>query len=94
MIYNMLTLSIQLLLIGFLVAVIAHFIFSRGRSQLFMIELTLSVVGAFMGTLLEVLIRHYWNIPLVFHLFYQFLIPLGVSILVVVVYRIANGFKE
>ena len=57
MIYNMLTLSTQLLVIGFFVGVIAYFVFPQGRSQLFLVELTLSVLGAFLGTVFEVLIR-------------------------------------
>jgi len=94
MIYNMLTLSTQLLLIGFLVGVTGFYLFPKGRSQVFLVELSLSVLGAFLGTIFEVLIRSYWTLPLTYYLVYQFLVPLVVSILFVVIYRLANGFKE
>lgn len=94
MIYNMLTLSTQLLLIGFFVGVIAHAFFPQGRSQLFAVELLLSVVGAFLGTAFEVLIRSLWTLPMIYHMVFQFLIPLGVSILTLVVYRVANSLKD
>lgn len=94
MIYNMLTLSIQLLLIGFFVGVVAYHFFPKGRSQVFLVELSLSILGAFLGTIFEVLIRSYWTLPLGYYLVYQFLVPLLVSVGFVVVYRLANGFKE
>ena len=94
MIYNMMTLTIQLLLIGFFVGVLAYFGFPKGRSQVFLVELSLSILGAFLGTIFEVLIRSWWNLPIIFHLVYQFAIPLVVSIFFVVIYRLANSFKE
>ena len=94
MIYNMLTLSIQLLLIGFFVAVVAYYLFPKGRSQVFLVELGLSVVGAFLGTVLEVVIRSLWSPPVMYFVAYQFLVPLAVSIASVLVYRLANSFKE
>ena len=94
MIYNMLTLSIQLLFIGFLVGVVAYFVFPRNRSQVFLVELVLSILGAFLGTIFEVVIRSLWNLPIVYHLVYQFLVPLVVSVLFVVLYRLANSFKD
>lgn len=94
MIYNMLTLSTQLLLIGFFVGVIAHAFFPQGRSQIFLVELVLSVVGAFLGTAFEVLIRNLWSLPVVYHMVFQFAVPLLVSILTLVIYRVANSLKE
>jgi len=94
MIYNMLTLTIQLLLIGFFVGVTAYFLFPKGRSQVFLIELSLSVLGAFLGTVFEVLIRSWWNLPFFYYLVFQFLVPLVVSVLVLLVYRIANSFRD
>lgn len=94
MIYNMLTLSTQLLLIGFFVGVIAHAFFPQGRSQIFLVELVLSVVGAFLGTAFEVLIRSLWSLPVVYHMVFQFAVPLAVSILTLVIYRVANSLKE
>ena len=94
MIYNMLTLTIQLLLIGFFVGVVAYYVFPRGRSQVFLIELTLSILGAFLGTVFEVLVRSWWSLPIFYYLVFQFLVPLIVSLLSVALYRIANSFKE
>ena len=94
MIYNMFTLSIQLLLIGFFVGVVAYYLFPRGRSQVFLIELTLSIVGAFLGTVFEVLIRSWWSLPIFYYLVFQFLVPLVISILSVVLYRLSNSFKD
>lgn len=94
MIYNMLTLSIQLLLIGFFVGVVAYYLFPRGRSQLFLVELTLAVLGAFLGTVFEVLIRSWWTLPILYYLVFQFLVPLVVSVLTVVLYRLANSFRD
>jgi len=94
MIYNMLTLSTQLLLIGFFVGVIAYFVFPQGRSQLFLVELTLSVLGAFLGTVFEVLIRSWWSLPIFYYLGFQFLVPFVVSVLTVVLYRFSNSFKD
>jgi len=94
MIYNMLTLTTQLLLIGFLVGVVAHRFFPQGRSQIFLVELALSILGAFLGTVLEVLIRSWWHLPMVYHLVYQFLVPLAVSVLTLVLYRLTNSFRD
>lgn len=94
MIYNMLTLSIQLLLIGFLVAVVAYFVFPKGRSQVFLIELGLSILGAFLGTIFEVVIRSFWTLPILYFIVYQFLVPLVGAILFVLVYRLANSFRD
>ena len=94
MIYNMLTLSTQLLVIGFFVGVIAYFVFPQGRSQLFLVELTLSVLGAFLGTVFEVLIRSWWSLPIFYYLVFQFLVPFMVSVLTVVLYRLSNSFKD
>lgn len=94
MIYNMLTLSIQLLLIGFFVGVTAYFLFPKGRSQLFVVELSLSILGAFLGTIFEVMLRTYWTLPLVYYLVFQFLVPLVVSVGFVVCYRLANSFRD
>ena len=94
MIYNMLTLAIQLLLIGFFVGVVAYFVFPKGRSQIFLIELALSILGAFLGTVFEVLIRSWWTLPMFYYLIFQFLVPLVVSVLSVVVYRLSNSFKD
>jgi len=94
MIYNMLTLSTQLLLIGFFVGVIAYFLFPKGRSQVFAIELLLSILGAFLGTVFEVLIRSWWTLPILYYLVFQFLIPFVISVVTVVIYRLANSVKE
>lgn len=94
MIYNMLTLTIQLLLIGFFVGVVAYYLFPKGRSQLFLIELALSILGAFLGTVFEVLIRSWFVLPIFYYLVFQFLVPLAVSALSVVVYRMANSFRD
>jgi len=94
MIYNMLTLSTQLLLIGFFVGVTAYYLFPKGRSQLFLVELGLSILGAFLGTIFEVVIRTYWTLPLTYYLVYQFLVPLAVSVAFVVLYRLANSFHD
>ena len=90
----MLTLSIQLLLIGFFVGVVAYYLFPKGRSQLFLIELTLSILGAFLGTVFEVLIRSWFNLPIFYYLIFQFLVPLAVSGLSVILYRAANSFRD
>lgn len=90
----MLTLGIQLLLIGFFVGVIAYFVFPRGRSQVFLVELVLSVLGAFLGTILEVVIRSLWNLPLAYYQVYQFLVPLAGSVACVFLYRLANSSKD
>jgi len=94
MIYNMLTLTTQLLLIGFFVGVVAYYLFPKGRSAVFLVELTLAILGAFLGTVFEVLIRTWWNLPIVYHLVYQFLVPLAVSVLAVVIYRLANSVRD
>lgn len=94
MIYNMLTLAIQLLLIGFFVGVVAHRFIPQGRSQIFLVELTLAILGAFLGTVLEVGIRNWWSLPMVYHLVFQFLVPLVVSILTLAIYRLANSFRD
>lgn len=94
MIYNMLTLTIQLLLIGFAVGVVGHRFFPKGRSRFLPLELVLSVLGAFLGTLLEVMVRSLWSLPIVYHLIFQFALPLVVSVLVLVVYRLANSFRD
>ncbi len=94
MIYNMLTLSIQLLLIGFTVGVTAYFGFPKRRSQVFTVELLLSVLGAFLGTIFEVAIRSLWNLPLGYYQVYQFLVPLFVSALFVFLYRLSNNSKD
>lgn len=90
----MLTLSIQLLLIGFFVGVTAYYLFPKGRSQVFLVELSLSILGAFLGTIFEVLIRTYWTLPLTYYLIYQFLVPLLVSAAFIAIYRLANAFKD
>ncbi len=90
----MLTLSIQLLLIGFFVGVTAYYLFPKGRSQVFLVELSLSILGAFLGTIFEVLIRSYWTLPLPYYLVYQFLVPLLVSVAFITIYRLANSFKD
>jgi len=94
MIYNMLTLTIQLLLVGFFVGVGAYFLFPQGRSQVFLIELTLSILGAFLGTIFEVLIRSWWTLPMIYYVIFQFLVPLVVSVLIVVIYRVSNSFGD
>ena len=94
MIYNMLTLSIQLLFIGFLVGVAMYFLFPKNRSQVFLVELSLSILGSFLGTIFEVLVRLIWVLPIVYYLIYQFLFPLVLSIVFVVFYRYTNSFKE
>lgn len=94
MIYNMLTLSTQLLLIGVFVGVVAHAFFPQGRSQIFLVELVLAVVGAFLGTVFEVLIRSFWTLPMVYHMVFQFVVPLVVSVLTLVVYRVANSLRD
>jgi uncharacterized membrane protein YeaQ/YmgE (transglycosylase-associated protein family) len=94
MIYNMLTISAQLLLIGFFVGVIAYFLFPKGRSQVFVIELGLSILGAFLGTLFEVMIRSLWDLPLIYHMLSQFLVPLATAIAAVVLYRLANSIRD
>jgi|GEM_PF-4981717 len=94
MIYNMLTISTQLLLIGFLVGVVAYFGFPKGRSQVFLVELILSVLGAFLGTIFEVLIRSWWSLPIIYYVIFQFLVPLVVSIASVVIYRLSNMFED
>lgn len=94
MIYNMLTLSIQLLLIGTFVGVIAYAFIPQGRSQLFVVELFLSILGSFLGTVFEVFIRTFWNLPMVYHLVYQFLVPLAVSVLTLTIFRLSNSFRE
>lgn len=94
MIYNMLTLTIQLLLIGFLVGVVAYFVFPKGRSQIFLVELSLAVLGSFLGTIFEVVLRSFWQLPIVYYMVYQFLVPLAVSVICIVIYRVANNTKE
>lgn len=94
MIYNMLTLSIQLLFIGFLVAVVLFRLFPQGRSQLFVVELALAILGAFLGTLAEVLVRNILVLPMVYYIVFQFLVPLAVSVVTVVIYRLANNVRD
>jgi len=94
MIYNMLTLTIQLLLIGFFVGVVAHRFIPQGRSQIFLVELTLAILGAFLGTVLEALIRSWWSLPMVYHIVFQFLVPFLVSAGTLAVYRLANSFRD
>jgi hypothetical protein len=94
MIYNMLTISVQLLLIGFFVGVIAYFVFPQGRSRIFIIELGLSILGAFLGTLFEVMIRSLWDLPLIYHMVFQFVVPAATSVAAVVLYRIANSVRD
>lgn len=94
MIYNMFTISAQLLLIGFFVGVVAYYLFPKGRSQVLAIELGLSVLGAFLGTMFEVMIRSLWDLPLIYHIVFQFLVPLVTSVVAVVLYRLANSIKD
>jgi len=94
MIYNMLTLTTQLLLVGFFVGVVAYFVFPKGRSQVFLVELALSILGAFLGTVFEVLIRSWWSLPMIYYVVFQFLVPLVISVLSVVVYRLSNSVRD
>ena len=94
MIYNMLTLSIQLLLCGFLVAVVAYFVFPKRRSQIFAVELLLAILGSFLGTIFEVVIRSIWVLPLLYYQIYQFLVPLSGAACFVLIYRWANNPKS
>jgi len=93
-IYNMLTISVELLLIGFFVGVITYYLFPRGRSRLFLVELGLSILGAFLGTLFEVMIRSFWDLPLVYHMLFQFLGPMVTSVAAVILYRVANSTRD
>lgn len=94
MIYNMLTITMQLTVIGFAVAVIGYYGFKKSRSRLFLVELFLAFLGSFLGTLLEVLVRQLFNLPLLYYVLFQFLFPLITSILVVTIYRLANSVRE
>jgi len=94
MIYNMLTISVQLLLIGFFVGVVAYFVFPKGRSQIFLVELGLSVLGAFLGTLFEVMIRSLWDLPVIYYVLFQFLVPASTAIAAVIIYRLANSVRD
>jgi len=94
MIYNMLTLTIQLLFIGFFVGIVAYFGFPKHRSQVFGIELLLSVLGAFLGTIFEVMIRSLWNLPLIYYQVYQFLVPVMGAASSVFLYRLANSHDD
>ena len=94
MIYNMLTLSIQLLLIGFFVGAAGILFFKKDRpSQTFPLELGLSVLGSFLGTLLEVILRSLFDFPMIVHQVNQFLVPFTTAILVLVLYRLSNNFR-
>jgi hypothetical protein len=58
------------------------------------VELALAILGAFLGTIFEVMIRSSWNLPIAYYLVYQFAVPMAVSIAFVVIYRLANSSKE
>jgi uncharacterized membrane protein YeaQ/YmgE (transglycosylase-associated protein family) len=90
----MLTISVQLLLIGSFVGVVAYFLIPHGRSQVFVIELGLSILGAFLGTLFEVMIRSLWDLPLIYYMVFQFLVPMVTAAVAIVLYRLANSVKD
>jgi len=94
MIYNMLTLTVQLLLIGFFVGVVGYYVFPKGRSQLFVVELALAVLGSFLGTIVEVFFRSVWALPPGYYLVYQFLVPIVVAAAFVAIYRLTNSFRD
>lgn len=94
MIYNMLTLTVQLLLTGFLVALVFQKLFSARGSRIIYIDLVLAVMGAFLGTLLEVWFRTVFNISPYFGLVLQFVLPLLSSVGLVSVYRLLNQTRN
>ena len=94
MIYNMLTLMVQLMLTGFLVALVFQKFFSEPGSRIIYLDLALAVVGAFLGTLVESSLRAVIEFSLLAGLVAQFVLPLVSSISLVVVYRLLNQTKN
>jgi hypothetical protein len=90
----MFTLTIQLLVTGFFVAVVFQRFFSSKGSRIIYIDLVLSILGAFLGTLIEAWIRSYWTLPLMAQILLQYLVPLVSSTGCVVFYRVLNRTQE
>ena len=90
----MFTLTVQLLLTGFLVAVLFQRFFSSRGSRIIYLDLALSVLGAFLGTMVEVWLRSLWQAPLMAQIILQYVIPVVSSIFCVLVYRLLNRNRE
>lgn len=93
MIYNMLTISIQLLFIGFFVSMISHYLFKR-NSFPYIVELLVAVFGSFLGMLIEVWVRFVWEFPILVLIIFQFLIPFCISSVFIIILRLTNNPHE
>ena len=94
MLYNIITISVELFLIGFLTSVIAYYGISKNRSQHYVVELILATLGSFLGTLAEAWIRSFTELPLVFHIFFQFVLPIIGSVVVLFFYRLTKNPED
>lgn len=90
----MLTLAVQLLVVGFLVGVVFHYVAPRSGTGWIAVDLVLGVLGAFLGTVLEVFVRSVWDLPLLVHLAAQFVLPALAALGVLVLYRLSNGIRD
>jgi len=90
----MFTLTIQLLVTGFLVSVIFQRFFSPKNSRIVYLDLALSILGAFLGTLVEVWLRTLATFPFILQVVIQYAVPLVSSVGCVLVYRGLNRSQE
>ncbi len=79
---------------GFLVSVIAFHFIPYHRSQFFIMELGLALLGSFLGTLTESLLWTVLDAPILAHLIVQFLAPFLGAVLVLLIYRMSNNPSE
>ncbi len=94
MIYNVITITVELFLMGFLVAVVAYHFIPYHRSQFFAMELSLAILGSFLGTLTESLLWTFLEAPILAHLIVQFAAPFLGAVLVLLIYRMSNNPLE
>ncbi|NNM55330.1 MAG: hypothetical protein HKM05_11520 [Spirochaetales bacterium] len=90
----MITITVELFFMGFLVAVVAYHFIPYHRSQFFAMELGLSILGSFLGTLTESLMWTFLEAPMLAHLIVQFLAPFLGAVLVLLIYRMTNNPLE
>ena len=83
-----------MLVTGFLVSVVFHRFFSPKNSRIIYIDLALSILGAFLGTLVEVWLRTLTVFPFFLQLVIQYAVPFVSSVVCVLVYRGLNQSQE
>lgn len=90
MIYNMLTISIQLILTGAIISTIFHYVFNKNQFN-YIIEFVVATFGSFMGIIFEVWIRLNWDFSIYILIVLQFIIPIIISIFFLIILRLTNN---